>query len=643
MPKMRKGWYVKQSFDNDFTHFLEDMYEKYGEEVFSIQGIANKHMDLAQFSENFFARSTEVAEISVDGNANVKEKNISQYNYENNKSLMKLQSIYQIYKWIKDIYSKEEAYETMEKVISGEIFINDLANTAQPYCFAFDLYPLLENGMNFFRGNLNIKPPKRSESFIALVIQTTAYISNQIAGAVSYPSFFPTLNKFYEQEFGEDYMDNLTEEMESKIKNQIQNLAYSFNFPFRGSQSSFTNLSIMDRGFLKSLFEGYTFPDLTTPNLENTYKLSKYFFEYFDEINCEEGMFTFPVITLAVSKDEETGEFIDPDFVDWVAKVNSNKSLGNVFISKPTSFSSCCRLKNDYTLSGNDFSNSFGVGGLQVGSHRVSGLNLNRIMQMMKDDKNALDSSLDAVHKVLYAHRKFIEDNISKNLLPLYNTGWMNLKKQFSTIGVIALNEGLKSTGYSIRTKKGRAKAKKILQKIEDNANEWQANERDEGNMYNIEQIPGESVAIRLAKIDRILGWNEDFELYSNQYIPLIENGSIYDRFKIQGELDQYTSGGAILHLNVDDEKPLTESQYRRFIETAKETGTEYFAINYAYSEDENGNYIVGKHEVSPIDGSKIVQVYTRVVGFITPVSSWNSVRKEFEFANRVFYGNDDI
>ncbi len=163
-----------------------------------------------------------------------------------------------------------------------------------PYCFAFDLRNLLMDGMSFFEGNMKINPPKRSESFIALLIQSTAYISNQIAGAASYPDFFVVLDWFYRKEFGENYMENSNKEEMVRIKNQFQNLIYSLNFPFRGGQSAFTNLSVMDKGFMDSLFEGYVFPDFSTPDIESSISLSKMFFEYLTEIHSEEGIFYFP-------------------------------------------------------------------------------------------------------------------------------------------------------------------------------------------------------------------------------------------------------------------------------------------------------------------------------------------------------------
>lgn len=642
--RTRKGWLVKQTFNNDFTHLLERLYQKYGEEVFSIQGVANKHMDIAQFSKSFFSKSSRnVAELSVDGNANVKEKNIMQYNYENNKALMKLNSFYMLYKWVKKLFNEEAAEQAVEKVLNGEIFVNDFTNFSTSYCYAFDLRVLLSEGMNFFKGNMKINAPKRSDSFIALMIQSTAYISNQIMGAASFPDMFPVLDRFYRQENGENYAQQLRtdEELARKIKNQFQNIVYSLNFPFRGSQSAFTNLSIMDRGFLKSLFDGYQFPDGASPNLNSALELSKFFFEYYSEINGKEGIFTFPVMTLAISLDEK-GEYIDPEFVEWAAKANSEKALANIFQSTPNSFSSCCRLKNDFSKVGGDgYQNSFGVGGLSIGSHRVAGLNLPRLAFLEKENPNILEEDLEILHKILFAHRKLIEDKIDGGFMPLYDAGWIHLRKQYSTIGFIGAYEYLKNKGISAVTEEGVNALTNLLGKIENTISKWQVDEKKLGHIYNLEQIPGESMCVRLAELDNILDFNKKgFKLYSNQYIPLTQDASIYDRFQIQGKVDNLTSGGAILHLNVDDDCRLSPEQFLKMMKTAKETGTVYFAINYAYTEFENGNYVVGRFDKCPITESPAVCQYTRVVGFITPVRSWNTVRKDYEYKNRVFYSN---
>lgn len=560
-------------------------------------------------------------------------------------------------------FSKENVWEWVYDITTetGTFYANGMT---QHNCYAFDLRHLITNGMDFFHGNMKIGAPKRSDSFIALLIQTTAYISNQIAGAASYPDFFVILDWYYRKEYGENYMDRLRSQKNNsnheekhlfdlsvwnKIKNQFQNLIYSLNFPFRGGQSAFTNLSVMDHGFMNNLFDGYVLPDFTTPHIESTIELSKIFFEYYTDINSKEGIFTFPVMTIAIAVDGNN-EYIDTDFVDWAAEINSKKSLANIFQDKATSFSSCCRLKNDFSkVADAGYQNSFGVAGLAIGSHRVAGLNLPRIALLENDHPDILNENLNLIHKILYAHREILRDKIDNGYLPLYTHNWIDLKKQYSTVGFVGGYEYVKNKGLDINQKNGITALQDILKKMEDKIVEWQENEISEKNIYNIEQIPAESMAVRLADLDYIQGFNNDinaervWELYSNQYIPLIEEASIYDRIRIQGEFDSLTSGGAILHLNVDDEKPIDKNQFKKLMNTARELKTVYFAVNYAYSESSQGVFSIGKHDVCPINGDPIVQQYTRVVGFITPVSNWNKKRRDFEYPRRVFYRNGQL
>ena len=124
-----------------------------------------------------------------------------------------------IYKWVKKFFSKKDARIAVERIISGDIFLNDLTDVEKPYCFAIDLNNLLADGMNFYDGkNIRIGIPTRSDSFIQQVIQTTAFISNQIMGAIAYPSFFPILDKFYRAEYGEDYMQRYETDKEMQYK-----------------------------------------------------------------------------------------------------------------------------------------------------------------------------------------------------------------------------------------------------------------------------------------------------------------------------------------------------------------------------------------------------------------------------------------
>ena len=645
--KKTKGFEVKLGFTDEFVNFWESLKEKYPEEIFKIQGVHNDNFDISKFSKNFFKKSASVASVSVDANANVKEKSIAQYIQEYPKGLQRLNSFYQLFKWVKKVWGVKHAKIAVEKVLNGEIFVNDFSNFSTSYCYAFDLRMLLMEGMNFFKGGMRIHAPKRSDSFVALLIQTTAFISNQIMGACSYPDCFVAWDWFLRNEHGQDYMKRVRagedEITKKRILDQFQNLIYSFNFPFRSAQSAFTNLSVMDKGYMKSLFGEYYLPDGTVADLDSSQELSKLFFEYFNEINGKEGMFTFPVMTLSLSLDSD-GNYIDPEFKKWASKYNCTKSFSNVFIGEPDIYSSCCRLSNNIKKAGGlGFQNSFGVGGLSLGSHRVAGLNLARISLLEKDNPNVLEEDIELLHKILFAHRRLIKEKISKGVMPLYTSEWISINRQYSTIGITACNQYVANKGLDIKTEEGIQCIYKVLKAIETNIEKWQVEEAEEHCIYNLEAIPAESVAVRLAQTDKILGYNDKYKIYSNQYIDLMEDCPVYERFKVQGQLDQLTSGGNILHCNVDGEKPLTPEQYERIIDLAKDCKVKYFGINYAYSECANRHYTIGKNKTCPICGAPIVETWARVVGFITPKSAYNPVRRDFEFDRRVFYESEKI
>ena len=653
---VNRGTYpIAHSFDVEFIAALNSIHRKYGSSILAVHGIAHKNLDIVTFSEEFFRKSSAcVSDISADDNANVSEINISHYMSESSKALHKLSGLHSIFNEIHQLYGLREAKICIEKLITGELFFHDLSMTESSYCFGFSLLPLVYEGMSFFKGNFNIRPPKHASSFIALVIQSIAYISNQIAGAAALPDFFPILDYFYRKEHGPTYTTLLRQKnpLSQEIINHFQNLIYSLNFPFRGAgQSAFTNLSVLDRGFLRALFtsQGHMgsdlrFPDNTTLDVESTLELSKFFFEYYQEIIGKEGIFTFPVVTIALSLDAHN-EFIDQETVQWEANINSQKSLANVYIDQPNSFSSCCRLKNDVTKVGQKigYQNSFGVSGVSVGSHRVVGLNLAQISVIEKDNPDIFAEDLESVHKILRAHRHLVKRHIEEGRLPLYTTGWMSLSRQYSTVGFIGLWEYHLNKGNSPLNKKSLDASVQILKFIESKIQEWQTAEASENSSYNIEQVPAESMAVRLAKIDSMLGFNPlGLEIYSNQYIPLTQEVSISERLKIQGIFDQYSSGGAIAHINIDDALPLSPKQHGKILDYARKVGAKYLGINHVFAKCAKGHYWIGKETTCPECSCERVENYTRVVGFLTKVSAWNRVRRTVDFPNRCFLNNKD-
>ena len=271
---------------------------------------------------------------------------------------------------------------------------------------------------------------------------------------------------------------------------------------------------------------------------------------------------------------------------------------------------------------------------MSVGSHRVCGINLPRLAIKEKENPNILNEIMDSVHKILYAHRQLIKERISLGVLPLYNTGFMDLDRQYSTVGLIGGYEYVKNKGLSILTEEGTNALMNVMESVEAKIKEYQKDEV--GCIYNIESIPGESQAVKLCDIDKLLGYcDPKVKLYSNQYVSLMDECSIYDRMKTQGIFDNVTSGGAIMHCSYKDSNPLTKEQYKKILLMAKDLNNEYFAINYVYVQCANGHRSIGEKDTCEICGAPITTHYQRVVGFITCVEVWNPVRRDYEYKRR--------
>jgi anaerobic ribonucleoside-triphosphate reductase len=445
---------------------------------------------------------------------------------------------------------------------------------------------------------------------------------------------FIYMDWFARQDYGDDY---LTDSAKADfIKQDIQSLIYSWNYPFRGSQSAFVNVNLYDKYFMEDLFKFTLYPDGSRPNIESIKKLQEFYMRWFIEESRKQA-FTFPVNTVTFYKDDN-GEIPDKSFLNTVSELNCINGTFNIFTGPLGVLSSCCRLRNDTNeLS---YTNSFGVGGTQIGSHRVVTLNLPRIGFQSEDIAEymkILEYNTKAAQDILDIHRTIISDNIKNNKLPLYTHKFMDLTKQFSTIGFIGINEACEIMGYDILDEKGTVFAKSILDKI-NQLNKSRT--KEDGHIRNVEQIPGESAAVHLAKKDALLFSDHKYKMYGNQYIPLWKNVDVQHRIKAQGLFDSQCGGGAICHLNVSDS--LTPEQMKILIIEAAKQGVIYFAINIAQARCNTCNKLyVGKFEKSPCHNSDMTH-YLRVVGFLTPVSNWIPERR-VEYKIRQFYGTKDF
>ena len=231
--------------------------------------------------------------------------------------------------------------------------------------------------------------------------------------------------------------------------------------------------------------------------------------------------------------------------------------------------------------------------------------------------------------------RHVIKTRIKNGNLPLYTLGFMDLKKQYSTCGLNGINEAVDILGFDILTEEGQELVQKILETV-NSVNKLQ--ERRFGYPHNCEQTPSENSAIKLAEADKILGYNKDYEFYSNQFIPLTVQTDLLNRILLQGKFDHLMTGGAIMHLNVA-ERIGNIKDLMSLIKASVKQGVIYQAVNYVINVCEEGHVSVGRNSITcPICGKPIKDKLTRVVGFLTNTKNWHLKRREYDFPERKFY-----
>ncbi len=635
---------VNHSFDHHFVELLDRLKKKYGEEMFELEGIDEQNLDIAKFTNKFLETKT-TADASVDANANVDDTSVLSWDYEMPKPLMKLNGLYFLWKDSLKKYGIKRANKMIELEISGGIRIHDLHGWLKPYCWGTSMASIVNEGMPWVK-RIKIGPAKHFYSFINNSFQFICTLSTQCVGAIAVPDFLVYAEYFIRKDFGNKWYEN--EERIAFIRQAFQHFIYSVNNSFRGNQSPFTNVSVYDKYWLEALFKNHMNPDFTYPDLENAMRVQRLFV---DELmnQLQDNPFTFPVMTAASLLDKDTREFKDQEWLDWMAEVSVKNKCLNVFMDDSTNaLSSCCRLKNELSTIGKDgkqeYVNSFGVGGLSIGSHRVVAINLPQIAYIAKysekDDWisffSILESRIKIAQDILDIHKELLARLIKNGNLPMYTYGVMDLNKQYSTLGFIGLYECLDIMGLDIRNADGLQKGKEVLAVF--NRLNAERTAKD-GRIRNLEQIPGESAAVTFCLKDKLQFANAgDYDLYANQYLPLIKEALLSDRIRLQGEFDKDTSGGAILHADFDAE--LTKDQIKNIFNAFAKGYVNYGAIDDCQIQCKNcGKVYVGKPNTteskccnSPVD------IWMRVVGFKTPKRAYNKVRRTKDMPRRFCY-----
>ncbi|TET06787.1 anaerobic ribonucleoside-triphosphate reductase [Candidatus Dependentiae bacterium] len=619
----------KSNYLAGFSQDFQKIYYEVDEALLRLEGIDPEHLNVSAMSARYF--SERIADMSIDVNANSNEgKSYGGYISEVVKGWLKLQGYYDLYRKIAYLFGVERAQHLLKSVWNGDLYVHDSTAIQIPYCWAYSTHFLLERG-NFW-GPLQSLPPTRSRSFIDQVKEVTIEIAQGIAGAVAISDLFVNYAYFIQKE----KLDITDPAVRKDIENDFQSLVHTLNKKLRISyQSPFTNFSIFDRPNLEYLFGELRYPDGSIPDFDLIEEIQRIFCNWFSKGDPVSGLpYRFPVVTLNLRVDKKR-QILDKKSLEYFSSINVDKGCFNIYISTGNKIASCCRLINDLELAGCD---SFGNGGISLGSHRVVTLNLARIGRLAQSVEHAIEllkERLIDARDILISHRNLLKDRINQGFLKFFNYDVMHIDRFFSTFGISGIYECMEEIGMPLTTKQGREGAHQLIGEIKQFAHTCS---KETGSSFNIEQVPGEGLAVSLASKDRLV-YGMNYSIYANQFIPLWVPCDIVDRIKIDGEFSRSLTGGGITHLNLG-ERLTSQHQMKKIIKYAVTCGCEHFAINYNFCSCVNKHItIAGPSERCPLCSEPIVDQYTRIIGYFTPVSTWNKGR-QYEHKNRIFTDN---
>lgn len=636
--KMIESYLNSQSYQEEFRAVMCEMLDKFGEEIFNLSGIGEQ-LDINQTMKKM-ANASSVANGSIDSNANAGGTTAVTIASEFAKPHALIQSYYRLWKWLKKNRGLDIANEFVEAQLSGKIYVNDMhyISYPAPYCYNHSCLTIAQKGLIGLDTKNDTKPPKYLRSYFDIMEAYLLVAGNSTAGATGIANLIVVSTIFLKKMIDSGFVDshvhlNSEEDCWQYYKEELTSFIYRLNQACRGgSQSLFTNVSIFDKHFLENIIPN-TFVMIDDNVYMTDFETVKRAQEVYIDIMLEEAkrvVHTFPVTTACFSTklNEGTGKYDiqDKEFLDFICEKNEATGFINLYGGDTSILSSCCRLRSDTS---NQFFNSFGGASDQIGSMGVVAINLPQLaFRFIKDEEGFETELADLVtlaQEVNYAKRCLLQSSIKKGHLPLYSNGYMDLGKQFSTVGFIGLYEACEIMGYDNTSDEGVKFGLHILDVIntinDEIAHKYKI-------PVNLEGIPGENTCVKLAVKDKVLGFNNQYKMYSNQFIPLSKRCNIFDRVKLSGAYDSQCSGGSIMHITIDSK--VSKETMKDFVISTLGAGVKYFAFNYKINQCKDCSHIfVGEHEVCPECGSKELEKFTRVVGFLTKISQWSQTRQE--------------
>lgn len=645
-------------------HDVAKKYILYRKEREDIRNHATRDIE---FIHNF-VKSDNTANATIDDNSNVGTKGIGVLNAEIHKVDNKLTNT----EWWESFVKKRDPnfnIKVMRNDFKTILYPHDSSSqVGEPYCMAASMYPFLLSGLEKLGGKSAV--PKNLDSFCGIYVNLNFALASEIKGAVATPEFLMYMDYFCRKEWGNNYYlkpsvrittDYCIKQktIGSQIDQYFQQVTYSINqiAGARGMQSPFTNFSFFDKYFFEGMFGEFVFPDGTKPEWNSTNWLQRRYLHWLNQerLKC---ILTFPVCSYACLTDKE-GNFKDLDTFHFICSEYAQGNSFFTYLSRSVdSLSSCCRLQN--AVQENTFNTTNGQIGVMTGSKNVITLNLNRIIQdwqhtwsdykdhidvntnrccfpvdwithkdFQEGIKKYIENILERVYLYQYAYNDLMHWCKDHHLYAAYDAGFINLDKQYLTIGINGLNQAAEYLGMECNNN---IYYKTFCRLIFSTIKEQNKKHKTKTAQFNTEQVPAESASVKLYNRDKADGYwvPTDTNLYASYiFKPNDTHISILDKIILHSsefaadELD----GGSACHLNLSEH--LSQKQYEYLLKFMAKVGCKYATFNIPNCECDKCHFIAKQpFSKCPKCGSTHVSLWDRIIGYITKISNWSAARQ---------------
>ena len=598
--------------------------------------------DKMNFMEHYVEAQNAATGSAVDPNANVTEKNIATLATELDKpGHIDLQRAV-MRKYLTQYYGPQMADDYEADLKHHIIYRHDetAGSGGFPYCVAMSMYPFLLDGLTKVGGGSTA--PHHLKEFIGGFCNLMFIVAAQFAGAVASPEFLTYVDHFARIDYGEDYIQRLDEiiepcrgtTMREMLEGYFGQVVYTINQPAaaRGNQSIFWNIAYFDHDYFESIFEGFIFPDGDEPKWESVKELQKLFMRWFNNERLR-NILTFPVETANMHVVD--GEYSDSEMADFFCEMWAEGASFFMYQSDSVdALSSCCRLRN--AVEREPFSYTLGAGGVETGSKAVITMNLNRIVQDWAHIETNRPTLADyigqittRVHYYLKAFNKKLWDDYEAGMLTIYKAGFIDLDKQYLTVGINGFVEAAEYLGIPVDpdNEQYRQLAADILGTIGRLNDEHKTTKEK----FNTEFVPAENLAVKFYNWDERDGYRvpRTRNCYNSYFYRVEDPIDPVKRFYYQGKgfADQ-CSGGVALHNNLSEH--LDAATYRKLMDIAVDAGCNYFTYNIRNTVCRSCGHI-SKHTLTecPKCHGHDLDYATRVIGYLKLESNFSAERQQ--------------